>query len=75
MNSILDQRQGPILRLTLNRPEKKNAITQEMYQSLADQINQAAGDFSIRAVVIDSNGDCFTSGNDINDFANNSPMG
>ena len=46
-----------------------------MYQTLADKINNAAGDFSIRAVVIDSNGDSFTSGNDINDFANNPQMG
>jgi len=75
VNQILDQIQGPVLRLTLNRAEKKNAITQEMYQTLADKINNAAGDFSIRAVVIDSNGDSFTSGNDINDFANNPQMG
>ena len=75
MNSVLDQVDGAVLRLTLNRPEKKNAITKEMYQTLADKLNQAAGDFSIRAVVLDSNGDCFTSGNDINDFANNAEMG
>ena len=45
MNSVLDQVDGAVLRLTLNRPEKKNAITQEMYQTLADKLNQAAGDF------------------------------
>lgn len=74
MNSVLDQIDGPVLRLTLNRPEKKNAITQDMYQTLADKLNQAAGDFAIRAVVIDSNGDSFTAGNDINDFANDPQM-
>lgn len=74
MNTVLDQIDGAVLRLTLNRPEKKNAITQEMYQTLADKLNQAAGDFAIRAVVIDSNGDSFTAGNDINDFANNPQM-
>ena len=74
MNSVLDQIDGAVLRLTLNRPEKKNAITQDMYQTLADKLNQAAGDFAIRAVVIDSNGDSFTAGNDINDFANNPQM-
>lgn len=71
---ILDEKIGAVLRLTLNRPEKKNAITQEMYQRLADKINEAAGDFSIRAVVINSNGDSFTAGNDINDFANDPQM-
>jgi enoyl-CoA hydratase/carnithine racemase len=45
-----------------------------MYQSLATKINEAAGDFAIRAVVISSAGDAFTAGNDINDFANNPPM-
>ena len=45
-----------------------------MYQRLADKINEAAGDFSIRAVVINSNGDSFTAGNDINDFANDPQM-
>ena len=62
------------MHLKLNRPEKKNALTQEMYQSLANKINEAAGDFAIRAVVISSAGDAFTAGNDINDFANNPPM-
>ncbi len=68
MSFILDEQIGAVLRLTLNRPEKKNALTQDMYQRLADKINEAAGDFSIRAVVINSNGDSFTAGNDINDF-------
>jgi enoyl-CoA hydratase/carnithine racemase len=45
-----------------------------MYQILATKINEAAGDFAIRAVVISSAGDAFTAGNDINDFANNPPM-
>ena len=71
---ILDEQIGAVLRLTLNRPEKKNALTQDMYQRLADKINEAAGDFSIRAVVINSNGDTFTAGNDINDFANDPQM-
>jgi len=74
MSNILTELLGSILHLKLNRPEKKNALTQEMYQSLATKINEAAGDFAIRAVVISSAGDAFTAGNDINDFANNPPM-
>ena len=72
MSHLLAEQSGAVLCLTLNRPEKKNAITQDMYQGLADKLNEAAGDFSIRAVVITSNGDSFTAGNDINDFANDS---
>jgi enoyl-CoA hydratase/carnithine racemase len=74
MSNILTEQLGSILHLKLNRPEKKNALTQEMYQSLANKINEAAGDFAIRAVVISSSADAFTAGNDINDFANNPPM-
>jgi len=75
MSFIEVEQIGPVLALTLNRPEKKNAITQEMYQTLATKINEAAADFAIRVVVINSNGDSFTAGNDINDFANNPSMG
>ena len=71
---IKSEQTGAILHLTLNRPEKKNAITQDMYQELATQINNAAGDFGIRVVVLSSTGDSFTAGNDINDFANNPQM-
>ena len=71
---IKSEQIGAILHLTLNRPEKKNAITQDMYQELATQINNAAGDFGIRVLVLSSTGDSFTAGNDINDFANNPQM-
>lgn len=74
MSNILSEQIGSVLHLKLNRPEKKNALTQEMYQSLGTKINEAAADFAIRAVVISSEGDCFTAGNDINDFANNPQM-
>ena len=52
MSFIKVEQIGPVLALTLNRPEKKNAITQEMYQTLATKINEAAADFAIRVVVI-----------------------
>jgi enoyl-CoA hydratase/carnithine racemase len=74
MSNILTEQTGSILHLKLNRPEKKNALTQEMYQSLGTKINEAAADFAIRAAVISSEGDSFTAGNDINDFANNPQM-
>jgi enoyl-CoA hydratase/carnithine racemase len=74
MSQILSEQVGAVLVLKLNRAEKKNALTQEMYQTLATKINEAAGDFAIRCVVIASEGDSFTAGNDINDFANNPQM-
>lgn len=74
MSQISAEQLGAVLVLKLNRAEKKNALTQEMYQTLATKINEAAGDFAIRCIVISSEGDSFTAGNDINDFANNPQM-
>ena len=74
MSQISAEQVGAVLVLKLNRAEKKNALTQEMYQTLATRINDAAGDFAIRCIVISSEGDSFTAGNDINDFANNPQM-
>jgi enoyl-CoA hydratase/carnithine racemase len=70
MSEILIQQIDQTLHLTLNRPEKKNAITQAMYMTLANNLNAAAGDFAIRTVVISGNGKAFTAGNDIMDFMN-----
>lgn len=55
--------------ITLQRPDKKNAITQEMYGVMADALVAYAGDDAVRALVITGTGDYFTSGNDLQDFA------
>lgn len=74
MSDVVIGHSGSVTTLTLNRPEKMNAITREMYKSLADGLNQAASDENISVVVIQSNGDHFTGGNDISDFLNNPPL-
>ena len=70
MSEILSEIHNQVLSITLNRPAKKNAITQSMYRQLASALNDAAGDFGVRAVVISGNGAAFTAGNDISDFMN-----
>ena len=75
MSEILDTQLGAVRYLTFNRPEKMNALTRSMYEGLARGLNEAAGDFSVRAVVITSEGDHFTAGNDIVDFMDNPPTG
>ena len=70
MSEILIEQVDQVLHITLNRPEKKNAISQGMYSTLAATLNNAAGDFGIRAVVILGSGKAFTAGNDILDFMN-----
>lgn len=66
---ILIEKAEGVLTLTLNRPEKKNALTAAMYQRLADAIDGAANDPDARCVLIQSEGDAFTAGNDLGDFA------
>jgi enoyl-CoA hydratase/carnithine racemase len=55
--------------LTLNRPDKKNALTRAMYKTLATEITSADTDPAIRCILIMANGDMFTAGNDLADFA------
>ena len=73
MSEILDTQVGSIRFLSFNRPAKMNALTRGMYEGLAKGLNDAAGDFSVRAVVLTSEGDHFTAGNDIVDFMDNPP--
>ena len=59
---------GARLALTLARPKQRNAITVAMYAALADAIEGAAGDQSIRVITIEGEGEDFTAGNDLADF-------
>ncbi|HEY5673194.1 MAG TPA: enoyl-CoA hydratase [Malonomonas sp.] len=67
--------QGGVLRVGICRPEKKNALTQLMYQLLTAAIEQAEQDERVRVILLHGTADCFTSGNDLTDFAQNPPRG
>lgn len=54
--------------LELARPEKKNALTLAMYAALADHLEAAAADESVRAILITGQPSIFTAGNDLHDF-------
>jgi enoyl-CoA hydratase/carnithine racemase len=58
-----------ILVLTLQRPEKKNALTGAMYDALSDNLERAEADSAIKVVLFQGDGDSFTAGNDLADFA------
>src|SRR5262245_4471084 len=70
---ILTERSGQVLEIQLNRPAKKNAMTSSMYIAMAELLDRAAGDDSIRVVLWYGAGDSFTAGNDLGDFLNNPP--
>lgn len=63
-----------IATLTFDRPDKKNAITRAMYQSLADGLITAANDKAVRAIVITGADGIFTAGNDVEEFLKHPPQ-
>lgn len=72
---LLVEREEGLLTLRLNRLPKKNALTRAMYSGLAEALNQADQDSSVRAVLITGGETCFTSGNDVADFIQAPPVG
>ena len=73
MNELLTERSGNILRVQFNRPAKKNAMTLAMYAGLANLLNEADKDETVKVVMLSGAGDCFTAGNDLEDFMKNPP--
>ena len=59
---------GPVRILRLNRPEKKNALTDVMYDLMSDALESAAANAALRCVVIAGSPAAFTAGADLNDF-------
>jgi methylglutaconyl-CoA hydratase len=65
MSSILIDRDGPVLRITLNRPDVRNAFDEQVIAALTDAATHAADDSVLRAVVLAGNGKTFCAGADI----------
>jgi enoyl-CoA hydratase/carnithine racemase len=62
------ERDGGVLVATLNRPEKKNALTGAMYRALREALLSASADAGVGAVLVTGAGGAFCAGNDIGDF-------
>lgn len=60
--------QAGVLIIRLNRPEKKNALTSDMYRKMVDALGQADADESVRVVAFLGTEGCFSAGNDMGDF-------
>lgn len=73
MTEILTILDSQVLSISFNRGQKMNALTRAMYGQLAQELNTADQEFGIRAVVLTSEGDHFTAGNDIGDFLEHPP--
>jgi enoyl-CoA hydratase/carnithine racemase len=69
-NEILVAREGAIVTVTLNRPQKLNAMTKPMWQRLGEAIEALSGDDEVRCLVLrGAGGKAFSPGNDISEFA------
>jgi enoyl-CoA hydratase/carnithine racemase len=62
------ERSGGVLAITLARPERRNAITVAMYAALAEAVESAADDDSVRLITFRGEGQDFAAGNDLADF-------
>jgi enoyl-CoA hydratase/carnithine racemase len=68
MGHIEVERSGAVLRIAINRPEKKNALTADMYDSLAEAVEVAETDPAVSVLLLCGKGEAFTAGNDLEDF-------
>jgi enoyl-CoA hydratase/carnithine racemase len=65
---VIVAREDAVLRITMNRPVKKNALTGAMYDAMREALELADREASIRAVLLTGTDGVFTAGNDIGDF-------
>jgi enoyl-CoA hydratase/carnithine racemase len=65
---VLVARDDNILRITMNRPAKKNALSGAMYKAMREALELADREEDIRAVLLTGTDGVFTAGNDIGDF-------
>jgi enoyl-CoA hydratase/carnithine racemase len=70
---VLVETADRIRTIRFNRPEKKNALTQDMYTAAAEALESADSDPSVRVSIITGAGGVFTAGNDIVDFTQRPP--
>lgn len=67
MNVLMKEVAGPLLYLTLNRPERRNALNREIAQRLIEQLLSAASDERVHAVVLTGAGTAFCAGIDLSE--------
>ena len=73
MSDILTHFDAGVTTLTLNRLDKKNSITSDMYAAIAKAIDEAQANSACRVLVIQGHESIFSAGNDIGDFLNKPP--
>jgi enoyl-CoA hydratase/carnithine racemase len=73
--AIHASREGAVAVIAIDRPERRNALTSEMYAQMAEALRAAEADADVRAIVFRGSQEVFTAGNDIEDFIARPPLG
>ena len=68
-NDLLVEKNNGILKLIMNRPERRNALSDVMLNNMLDELNKASFDNSIRVIVLTGAGNSFCAGCDVKDMA------
>jgi enoyl-CoA hydratase/carnithine racemase len=67
-DSILIERDTPVATITMNRPEKRNALSSEMMRELDDALRTLSAESDVRAIVLAANGPAFSAGHDLREL-------
>jgi enoyl-CoA hydratase/carnithine racemase len=67
-DSILVERDAPVATITMNRPEKRNALSSEMMRELNDALRTLSAEPEVRAIVLAANGPAFSAGHDLREL-------
>ena len=67
-DSLITSREGPIAIVTLNRPERRNALSLKLMLELIDALDHFGSDSNVRAVILAANGKAFSSGHDLSEM-------
>src|SRR5271167_2600796 len=73
MEYILNSLDAGLLKIELNRPQKRNALTLSMYTEFTELLNAAQTKSEIRVVLVSAAGDNYSAGNDLQDFLDHPP--
>jgi enoyl-CoA hydratase/carnithine racemase len=70
--ALLVEREAPVSTITMNRPERRNALSVDMMQELIDAFKTVSADKQVRVVVLAANGPAFSAGHDLRELVGGS---
>ena len=68
-NDLIVEKNNQTLKLTMNRPERRNALSDDMLNKMLEELNKASFDNSIRAILLTGSENAFCAGGDVKDMA------